>query len=138
MGRHYHDPYRPHAARPVEDPPLVPAPAPLSVRVASGDPAPFVEPLQDPSDPEDVTPEADVDPEATPDVDEDPEPVEVVEPMDPPPQVGPGSSADAWRAYAAEVTGTPPETWAESSRTVVIQVLREQGYAVDQSGVPGS
>lgn len=40
-----------------------------------------------------------------------------------PPNSGPGSGADAWRRYAAEVTNSPPESWANLSREEIIELL---------------
>jgi hypothetical protein len=40
-----------------------------------------------------------------------------------PPMGGAGSSAGAWRAYAAAVTGTPVEQWSEMSRDDIVAAL---------------
>ncbi|MEU8264471.1 hypothetical protein AB0C02_28095 [Micromonospora sp. NPDC048999] len=40
-----------------------------------------------------------------------------------PPTSGPGSGVEAWRRYAAEVTGTPVEQWAGKSREDIIKAL---------------
>jgi hypothetical protein len=44
-----------------------------------------------------------------------------------PPTSGPGSGADAWRAYAAAVTDSPLESWTDMSRDEIIARLDEQG-----------
>ncbi|SCL31997.1 hypothetical protein GA0070616_4370 [Micromonospora nigra] len=44
-----------------------------------------------------------------------------------PPMSGPGSGADAWRKYAAEVTRSPLESWSALGRDAIIATLREQG-----------
>lgn len=45
---------------------------------------------------------------------------------------GPGSSAAAWRAYAAALTNSPEGSWAELSRDDIIAELQEQGQLDDQ------
>lgn len=40
-----------------------------------------------------------------------------------PPTSGPGSGVDAWRRYAAEVTGEPAETFADLSREDIIALV---------------
>lgn len=45
----------------------------------------------------------------------------------PPPTSGPGSGADAWRSYAADVTGSPYESWAALGRQEIIDLLRSEG-----------
>lgn len=40
-----------------------------------------------------------------------------------PPASGPGSSVDAWREYAAKVTGEPVEAFAGMSRDEIMQLL---------------
>lgn len=44
-----------------------------------------------------------------------------------PPLSGPGSGVEAWRKYAAEITGTPAESWAALSRERVIELLKSEG-----------
>lgn len=44
-----------------------------------------------------------------------------------PPISGPGSGVEKWRAYAAEVTGSPVESWAALSREDVISLLESEG-----------
>jgi hypothetical protein len=40
-----------------------------------------------------------------------------------PPASGTGSGVAAWRTYAATITGTPAESWADLSREEIIQRL---------------
>lgn len=138
MSKHYHDPYRSHAARPASEDPvppqeLVQPQASPVLEAQTG--VPTVEAVEESAPAQAVV--------------EEPVPVEEPAPVEepvleqravliPPPQVGPGSSADAWRVYAAEATGSPAETWAETSRAAIIEVLRDQGIAVDQSGIQNS
>lgn len=43
-----------------------------------------------------------------------------------PPTSGPGSSVEAWRAYASAVTGTDIAVWAQLDRTQIIEELRRR------------
>jgi hypothetical protein len=49
----------------------------------------------------------------------------------PPPVRGAGSSAEAWRAYAAKVTDSPVSDWSELSREEVIALLKEDKGVLD-------
>ncbi|WP_037322995.1 hypothetical protein [Amycolatopsis thermoflava] len=57
-----------------------------------------------------------------------------------PPTSGPGSGAAAWRAYAAALTGSPAEAWAELSRDEVIAQLESDGVvaAAPEDGGPSA
>lgn len=44
-----------------------------------------------------------------------------------PPLSGSGSGVEAWRKYAAEITGTPAQSWAALSRERVIELLKSEG-----------
>lgn len=48
----------------------------------------------------------------------------------PPPTSGPGSGVDAWRTYAATVTGTTYESWGLLSRAEIIANLEGKGAPV--------
>jgi hypothetical protein len=48
-----------------------------------------------------------------------------------PPTSGPGSGAEAWRAYAAAVTGSPVESWESLSRDEVKELLESEGATPD-------
>lgn len=50
----------------------------------------------------------------------------------PPPTSGPGSGADAWRAYAAEATRSPYESWAALNRAEVIELLHSEGVLAER------
>lgn len=135
MSKHYHDPFRPHAARPVSEDPV--PPQGLVQPQVSSDSAPEKQSDGSFDEASEPTNEAVVEETGGDDAEGllvENEQVVLV----PPPQVGPGSSADAWRAYAADATGTSVETWAESTRAAIIEVLRDRGIAVDQSGIEGS
>lgn len=55
-----------------------------------------------------------------PAIDSDSEPVR-------PPSSGPGSGVEAWRAYAAEVTDSPAESWESLTRDEIIELLDSEG-----------
>lgn len=44
-----------------------------------------------------------------------------------PPASGPGSGVEAWRQYAAEVTGSPAGSWATLTRDEIIELLESEG-----------
>lgn len=48
---------------------------------------------------------------------------------------GPGSSATAWRTYAAALTGTPIDDWESLTRDEIIADLQDKGL-LDGEGAP--
>lgn len=52
-----------------------------------------------------------------------------------PPLSGPGSSAAAWRAYAAELTQSPIVSWTNLSRDEIIEQLHSDGVTDEDGNV---
>lgn len=108
-----------------------------SATVTTVEPLAFSEPLAEPISQQNVAGEELVanDEQASSQVSEDEESAPVADTQPPvnnpvlkaPPTSGPGSSADAWRAYAAAVTSTPAEVWSGLERSDIIETLRARG-----------
>lgn len=65
----------------------------------------------------------------------EPAPVQPAEPVRPPTS-GPGSGADAWRRYAAQVTDSPVDQWAGLSRDEIIELLDDPEVSDDDDTLP--
>lgn len=55
-----------------------------------------------------------------------------------PPTSGPGSGLDAWRAYAAAVTGSPVESWAGASRDQIIKQFASEDVEDEHRPAPAA